>query len=1258
MQLKNVLKKDSTTKGRALEELVNYVQTSTTDVEDALLDIWVSHVFQTQLPLQLMRTPSQVQIYPRVSIDNSRRVRELSHSLQLELLKSGRKRMERRLHGIVAVWVAGSFDRDRAVARVASAGLSSFLDTPGKMNAFWIKCQSQILDFAIESMRETRDSLSDERSTTPEDAEAKYFRVVYASLSLVIGLLQRVPGDKMSTCQTQYDDYFGDNTAWQHIETLESSIRKAVCHLMFACIDRGLPYGATKQAKTTFLIGGLSTSQAGTALEYVRALTKITEAYPEIWSDVKRKKSPFDLLCAFIAKGSQGSPPKYWEQLDALVQSLPELPNEEDRLKQASKLLSSVQKGMTHREEPRTNTSFAWKCYMDTAKRLLGRLPPADQLSFASDTLIPLFERFIFSAPGSKAFIPMGPNAMGILVQAHNTLAESENLRPALVDEWDKLAAMLCANISGLLPEVSKDFQASQDRIAEEGRRWSSLVGELQRANLSTTATADIAVEPSTRVLEQCFQILRNRNLKPVGAARVVGFALSNSKPLFDGGLGRQCLAFLSAVPENGMQTVLESPSGQSLLPLPRFMCLVPAHRAAASDIWRQWIELLLELPISTARDNAIATMISSEDISQFAQDTPALQHELSDQFRRSGQASAPSWNVVDAAIQFHAFSSSTMQTVVKELVTQLESNNTETSLALTALDKLARSHSASLVDDEDVHKTLIEQLLILKTSQDTEVSTKASSVSSILGGASQNTLPSIVGIIHQNLESAGPQCIGVETLVQQAQDALDGGVSAEEIFPSTNLSMEALRPLLERPVDPSIAIMSLTGDTALLPFSSGSLTSSRPLARDTSGASIPARMALYVCHLRERAGAFSALPQKFQVELIYFQALVAQLASDQISLNSTDYLWSSIESSETLAQSEWLVSTSRRQLLELAESCTDWHSATNAMPGVVELLAKESMTLTPAAFYSSRVLGEVFELVIEQQGIPAAWEEKYLGSEVLKASSETALLAAATLAGMGPALRSLKSVNTLCNRLVSDIAAAKASTEKAMIQLSLLPLCGSIYDNGALPIPSNRVVFAVKQIADWLDDDSELSPAFTSECLRCLSWLLPCVKDVYGSFWEKTLQFCVRAWETAGNHPLEDVLPLLHASLKLTRDLQEMEEVNDDLEECLADFSKQKGAGLVNLLRLDREKSTQPLKIVDGLLRREVEKLAKSQLPEAEDLYGLVASDSEAIQSASFAMLHRIVPEQQQQKSVDALLDNIGRYFVLKAPHNILICV
>lgn len=47
VSLKNILKKDSTTKTKALDELLAYVQANPHDkdggVEDAILDVWVRH---------------------------------------------------------------------------------------------------------------------------------------------------------------------------------------------------------------------------------------------------------------------------------------------------------------------------------------------------------------------------------------------------------------------------------------------------------------------------------------------------------------------------------------------------------------------------------------------------------------------------------------------------------------------------------------------------------------------------------------------------------------------------------------------------------------------------------------------------------------------------------------------------------------------------------------------------------------------------------------------------------------------------------------------------------------------------------------------------------------------------------------------------------------------------------------------------------------------------------------------------------------
>ncbi|EMR66203.1 putative c3hc4 type (ring finger) zinc finger containing protein [Eutypa lata UCREL1] len=182
VSLKNLQKKDATTKAKALEELVTYVQAHPYEqhggVEDPILDAW------------------------------------------FELMKSTRKRMEKRLLKIVGSWLAGTFDRDRVVSRVATEGLSSFLTTEEKVLQFWRRCQQQIIDYSSDAIKETPDTLSDERTTNSDDAEAKYHRVLASSLALVLSLLQKLDPSDLEKFQDNYDQFFEDNKVWKQ-DTVE-----------------------------------------------------------------------------------------------------------------------------------------------------------------------------------------------------------------------------------------------------------------------------------------------------------------------------------------------------------------------------------------------------------------------------------------------------------------------------------------------------------------------------------------------------------------------------------------------------------------------------------------------------------------------------------------------------------------------------------------------------------------------------------------------------------------------------------------------------------------------------------------------------------------------------------------------------------------------------------------------------------------------------------------------------------------------------
>src|SRR5277367_644614 len=112
--------------------------------------------------------------------------------------------MEKYIPSIVGAWLSGTYDRDRPVARAATDGIISFLDTEEKVLSFWRRCQPQILAYAQEAIKETPQTLSDERNMSSDDMQAKYDRVMGASMSLVINLLIKLDDNHIKKHQEEY----------------------------------------------------------------------------------------------------------------------------------------------------------------------------------------------------------------------------------------------------------------------------------------------------------------------------------------------------------------------------------------------------------------------------------------------------------------------------------------------------------------------------------------------------------------------------------------------------------------------------------------------------------------------------------------------------------------------------------------------------------------------------------------------------------------------------------------------------------------------------------------------------------------------------------------------------------------------------------------------------------------------------------------------------------------------------------------------
>lgn len=1227
VSFKNLLKKDDTTKLKGLGDLISYTQAHPSEqdggVEDAILDAWV-------------------QLYPRVSIENDRRVREQSHKLQFELLKSARKRMERNLPKVAGAWLAGTFDGEKTVARTANQSLSTFLNTEEKVLLFWKKCQPQILQYAIDAIAESPNTLSDVRSTKPEDADDKFYRVVSASFSLILGLLQKLPRPDTEKYDDEYERFF-TSALGDHISSFaaaeDSRVRRTVYQLLLLCLDKReeLVQPLLPAIRRVLTSEALKKPQTGSAVDLIAVLTKMTQCDSEFWG---AKKSPYSRLRPLVEKGSQGGFPAFWEGLDKLLATLSTGTTPPDVV---SEFLKSFRAGINRRDEPRSNAPFAWACYLNAIFRLTKPFDSVTHVNIVTQNVFPLTDQFLFSED------QRGEWSVGVdvptLIKAYRVAAvpTNEELREALAKEWERLADALVTRISNSLPEVSKEFEVSQKKIAENGKRWFTIVTAISRSLSASTNQAeghgipDYTKDPTCSLIRKAADLLRRRSFKPFGAASLLLSSLQQSPQLFASQLSGSWSSLVPLESDEEMAMLLSSPSAEIIIT--SIISLLEANLAGATSEWCSTMQLLLHPKDHPKIDVLIAKMISSAAANPLARDMEELQQYLEDSMVSTAKGEAGSWGLFDTALQWDILSASRLHKVASNAVNTLDERAVST---LKVIEALVKQKSTIFSQDETLHLALITKLLRMMEIEDSPAASQARILHTLLSGQARDQ-PSVITIVQENLEHPGPNSLGIDTLVQQALAVFDSNPeNIEQIYPNTNVWMQELLQFLEGKLNPALVLTSGIGGAYFLPQELASKINAQP-KRDQKGLSAPARMGLYTTALLDSDTSLEALPQRFQAEVLYLLYLVVEIASDEMALIRKDGLFGTLGDLNLFTEVEEFVASTRRTIKGIFSKHSQWRpgKANTLLDELVGIMIQQARSMTSIGVYSARALSEVLEAFSDAHAYGNVAEEWVLSLNITKVSPETALSLVAILKGYGEILTSSKTVTNLLNRLISDIAGAKPKTEETLLSLIVLNACMPIFELGELPVANNRLVFAVKQITSWFEESpDEVDVAISTESFRALQWLLPCIREVYGPYWERTIEYCLALWADAVEDDEERRLPYIYTSVKLLSSMKAIDEPNDDLVEAVQSHAEAVDYGLVDLLRIPVTGVSQPQKIVCELLCRESSKIPVGHFKDLSEIYGLVASESKEIQTAGFLIIDRVLPAAQEQISFDVLLE------------------
>lgn len=197
---KGLAKKDAITKERALADLIELVEGMDT-FDEPLMVLWI-------------------QSYAKLAFDNSRHVRISAHTVMSSMVRRGGKATVKYMKLFIALWLSGLFDNDRLVSRQTRLNMeTAFQGDVTKVEKLWNIFADQVLNFCNTVINiESLDNMSDKRYTKPEDAKAKYQRVVHSALLMLEKLATESSIDVVS-------EVFVEDHLWKTIEetlTVES----------------------------------------------------------------------------------------------------------------------------------------------------------------------------------------------------------------------------------------------------------------------------------------------------------------------------------------------------------------------------------------------------------------------------------------------------------------------------------------------------------------------------------------------------------------------------------------------------------------------------------------------------------------------------------------------------------------------------------------------------------------------------------------------------------------------------------------------------------------------------------------------------------------------------------------------------------------------------------------------------------------------------------------------------------------------------
>ncbi|KAF2402395.1 hypothetical protein EJ06DRAFT_490803 [Trichodelitschia bisporula] len=1241
---KNLSKKDSITKGKALEELQDHLFQKDKELEDVVLNAWLN-------------------FYPRTSIDNDKRVRQLAHTLQGQISISSGRRIAKYMSKVVGAWLAGMYDNDKLVAKAAQISVDKVFPTLEKKSMLYKAYQIPILDFCSGIIRsETPQTLSDERIISPDEAEAKYSRTLSAALGLLSRLMSELSHEDYAKNRDRYEEIFQDRELWKMASNDDVGIRRAMHKMLRSVIQSTAAKAALNPEilSEAYIYKALDSDQTGSANEYVDTLLALTTFSKDVWLESYHgKKSVSSRLKHFVKRGSQSAPLNYWTNIQKLFNFIPPkaLP---DTSPDAMQLLKGLYSGVTKKDEPKIFITAGLQAYVEVAKILSSILSAEDRFPLLKESVLPIIHQYAQQdSKSSEWSVPELPgNRMREIIASAIRIHGVDQLLQA---EWPSLCETLITDFKTSLPEQAQAYETSQSKLVQRGQRW-ALVQAAMIANYPTDVLLDKLSPDTVRVLEEALKVSASRRGKPYGAAATVAAAVQSCGQLFLP--GSPALRILEDFALTELPDIFVSPSSKYFASI----LFTLKDRKFFDRAWTAAVKAVLAAPESESQHTALKELVSGpkpSSTTNFDEVKPYLQAYVLHQTHHTLNSTGD-WTLITTLLNKSSTASEVVGIEALSALTEALSisDPRRTSQSLEALKSISRANPTLLQSfiPTEAGKTIAHKILVLTESADDAIAHSAADFNSILHSLSRSHGSAEGGhhmtdVIRNSLKTATKESILVETLIDQAFGLVDAKVaSLSDVLPETADWSNGLRPFFTTVPTRAFAITHPMGGAVFLvqpETSDGARLLENTAPSDASGFSVPLRMAFYTAKLLQKDDAIVHLDSSSQGELFRLLSITVQLANDNLSVAGSNNLWSIYtldienEMAEFVAEAQKLLNSwlQNYQGNEVAEY--------EFVRSAIDSFLDGSNGTSPESYYNAKAYCEAVTELVEHD----TWDSGDLEARLRSLrASKNHLQSAAFLASHKPDLAVDPISLRFCNEMIADLADLRIADKQAeglqkLILLNvMLRYPGDENVLAAKILPQRRVRLVMRAVG-WLDENS-LSSALRAEIFRILYYLLPEADEVPESFWSQALSAITDFWKglkTLDESPPNSLLPPVYASLKLFQALELLakDEASEDLRELLDQAWKNSEespwGGLLNLFALPRnlpDDHHQPLQIVNELICRQLNKHPNSPIPDVKTLYPLLYTDSRSIQDEALALLEVEVQRKQEDISIDALLN------------------